>query len=94
MFYYKIKPNGLIIQWGRYYDSNNIGDNGYRDITYPITFSSGCTPSIIASLIYSATDFGDRSFIINEITYSNNTKFRFRNGADTVQGFYWHALGY
>jgi hypothetical protein len=40
------------------------------------------------------TDFGDRSFVINEVTYSNNEKFRFRNGTDRVDDFYWHAMGY
>ena len=84
----------MLIQWGRYRGSSNIGGNGYRDIPYLIAFSSGCIPSITASLIYSVTDFGDRSFVINEVTYSNNDKFRFRNGTDNVDDFYWHAIDY
>lgn len=84
--YYKL-PNGLIIQWGKVVAS--IPDDYTNTVTFPIAFPTSAlmvTCSPIKPRTGGRTDYAIWSL--------SATQLVFLNDADTIDGFFWFALGY
>ena len=88
--------NGLLIQWGRHV--GELNDDSRVNISFPIAFES------MGNVIISAFDTdnsGTKStFILLERDSPDGTSniiktgFRVCNASNTIEGFFWFAIGY
>lgn len=90
--------NGLIIQWGRNLEGNNVGDNATRISYFPISFTDENLTVIITPIVGSSALTATMDLYLFEgsipSTYFKVSMFNRNDNNVVTPSFFWFAIGY